>query len=76
MNDASEIRMTFHKPDAQEHFIAGGDASTLTLEISVKKPNVEVPVKAKRHVLLFENEWSMRWAEEKNKGLRLEDIAG
>ena len=28
-----------------------------------------------RHVLLFENEWSIRWAEERNKELRLADIA-
>ena len=44
LNDASEVRMIFHKPDAQEHFIAGGDESTLTLEIPVKKPDAEVPV--------------------------------
>lgn len=29
-----------------------------------------------RPVLLFENDWNIRWAEEKNKGLRLSDIAG
>lgn len=29
----------------------------------------------KRFVLLFENEWSIRWAEDKNKGLSLSDIA-
>ena len=28
-----------------------------------------------RIVLLFENEWSIRWAEERNKGLSLSDIA-
>jgi peptide chain release factor 3 len=28
-----------------------------------------------RYVLLFENDWSIRWAEERNKGLRLLDIA-
>lgn len=28
-----------------------------------------------RHVLLFENDWSVRWAEERNKGLELSDIA-
>lgn len=28
-----------------------------------------------RPVLLFENEWSIRWAEERNKGLSLADIA-
>lgn len=27
-----------------------------------------------RYVLLFENEWSIRWAEEKNTGLKLVDI--
>ena len=27
-----------------------------------------------RYVLLFENDWSMRWAEEKNNGLKLMDI--
>ena len=30
--------------------------------------------KSGRFVLLFENEWSMRWAEEKNEGLLLSDI--
>jgi len=29
-----------------------------------------------RPVLLFENDWNIRWAEEKNKGLVLTDIAG
>lgn len=28
-----------------------------------------------RTVLLFENDWSIRWAEERNKGLELTDIA-
>lgn len=28
-----------------------------------------------RPVLLFENDWNIRWAEEKNKGLQLADIA-
>ena len=28
-----------------------------------------------RYVLLFENEWSIRWAEEKNSSLELFDIA-
>ncbi|GAE88182.1 peptide chain release factor 3 [Acetivibrio straminisolvens JCM 21531] len=28
-----------------------------------------------RYVLLFENEWSIRWAEEKNPSLKLHDIA-
>jgi peptide chain release factor 3 len=28
-----------------------------------------------RYVLLFENEWSIRWAEEKNSSLKLSDIA-
>jgi peptide chain release factor 3 len=28
-----------------------------------------------RYVLLFENEWSIRWAEEKNSSLALYDIA-
>lgn len=28
-----------------------------------------------RFVLLFENEWSIRWAEDRNKGLRLVEIA-
>ncbi|RCX19971.1 peptide chain release factor 3 (bRF-3) [Anaerobacterium chartisolvens] len=31
--------------------------------------------KLDRYVLLFENEWSIRWAEERNKGLILTDIA-
>lgn len=29
-----------------------------------------------RFVLLFENDWNIRWAEEKNKGLQLSDMAG
>ena len=28
-----------------------------------------------RPVVLFENDWSMRWAEENNKGLVLSDIS-
>ena len=28
-----------------------------------------------RFVLLFQNEWSIRWAEENNKGLRLAETA-
>jgi peptide chain release factor 3 len=31
--------------------------------------------KEERYVLLFENDWSIRWAEEKNKGLKLINIA-
>lgn len=31
--------------------------------------------KEDRTVLLFENDWSIRWAEERNKGLELTDIA-
>ncbi|MCX8128511.1 MAG: peptide chain release factor 3 [Clostridia bacterium] len=31
--------------------------------------------KLDRYVLLFENEWSIRWAEDKNKDLKLLDIA-
>lgn len=27
-----------------------------------------------RYVLMFENDWSIRWAEEKNKGLKLVDV--
>lgn len=30
--------------------------------------------KKERHVLLFENDWSIRWAEERNPGLVLKDI--
>jgi len=29
-----------------------------------------------RPVLLFENDWSIKWAEERNKGITLENIAG
>ena len=31
--------------------------------------------KLDRYALLFENEWSIRWAEDKNKGLSLSEIA-
>jgi len=31
--------------------------------------------KLERYVLLFENEWSIRWAEDRNKDLKLSDIA-
>jgi len=31
--------------------------------------------KEERYVLLFENDWSIRWAEERNNGLKLIDIA-
>lgn len=31
--------------------------------------------KQDRYVLLFENEWSIRWAEERNKDMKLTDIA-
>ena len=61
-------------PHRHARWIAGqiDDPGKLNLTSST----MIVEDKAKRHVLLFENEWSMRWAEEKNKGLRLEDIAG
>ncbi|MDD4494819.1 MAG: peptide chain release factor 3 [Eubacteriales bacterium] len=44
------------------------DSLNLTSSTKITKDGNE------RLVLIFENEWSMRWAEEKNKGLKLIDI--
>jgi len=47
------------------------DAKNLNLTSST----MLVEDKEQRPVLLFENDWNIRWAEEKNKGLVLTDIA-
>lgn len=54
-------------------WIAGGveDPKTLSLTSST----MIVQDNSDRFVLLFENEWSIRWAEDRNKSLRLTDIA-
>jgi len=44
LNDASEIKLIRHDAGKQNHFVAQADENTLTLELPVKKPNVEVPV--------------------------------
>lgn len=44
LNDASEIKMITHENDTDGHCNVSSDRSTLTLEIPVKKPCVEVPV--------------------------------
>lgn len=54
-------------------WIMGDDTEprNLTLTSSTMIVNDE----DERYVLLFENEWSIRWAEEKNPSLKLQDIA-
>jgi len=47
------------------------DPRNLTLTSSTMIANDD----DERYVLLFENEWSIRWAEEKNPSLKLQDIA-
>lgn len=44
LNDASEIKMIRHDGNKGHHFLPNADKSILTLELPVKKPNVEVPV--------------------------------
>lgn len=44
-------------------------------KLNLTSSTLLVEDKGGRHVLLFENEWSVRWAEERNSGLKLDDIA-
>ena len=62
-----------HLPHKHARWIMneGLDPRSLTLTSST----MAVHDTAGRYVLLFENEWSIRWAEEKNSSLQLVDIA-
>jgi len=44
-------------------------------KLNLTSSTMIVQDKKDRYVLLFENDWSIRWAEDKNKGLKLADIA-
>jgi len=44
-------------------------------DLNITSTTFIVKDKRDNFVLLFENEWSIRWAEEKNPSLKLEDIA-
>lgn len=44
-------------------------------KLNLTSSSLIVQDKEDRFVVLFENDWSIRWAEERNKGLQLLDIA-
>lgn len=44
-------------------------------ELNLTSSTMLVQDHLERPVLLFENEWSIRWAQDKNKGLELRDIS-
>lgn len=62
-----------HLPYRHARWIIGNDIDprnlTLTSSTMITQDEDE------RYVLLFENDWSIRWAEEKNRSLKLYDIA-
>ena len=44
-------------------------------KLNLTSSTMIVEDKENRHVLLFENDWSINWSLEKNKALKLTDIA-
>ncbi|MBZ4647524.1 MAG: peptide chain release factor 3 [Petroclostridium sp.] len=60
-------------PYRHARWIDGNDVDLTKL--SLTSTTKIVHDKHERIVLLFENEWSVRWAEERNQGLKLLDIA-
>jgi len=44
-------------------------------KLNLTSSSMIVEDKENRYVILFENDWSIRWAEERNKDIRLVDIA-
>jgi len=62
-----------HLPYKHARWIDSADTDPRKLNLTSSTMIVED--KEGRYVLLFENDWSIRWAEERNKGLKLLDIA-
>lgn len=62
-----------HLPFKHARWIAGEGTDPGKLNLTSSTMTAED--KDNRLVLLFENEWSIRWAEERNKELKLVDIA-
>ncbi len=62
-----------HLPFKYVRWIDGND--TDAKKFNLTSGTMAVQDKQERNALLFENEWSIRWAEERNKTLKLNDIA-
>ncbi|MCX7747666.1 MAG: peptide chain release factor 3 [Clostridia bacterium] len=62
-----------HLPYKHARWIEGSDIDPRKLNLTSSTLIAED--KEERYVLLFENEWSIRWAEERNSTLKLMDIA-
>ncbi|MCR4435491.1 MAG: peptide chain release factor 3 [Clostridiales bacterium] len=62
-----------HLPFKHARWISSAEVDPRKLNLTSSTAVTED--KESRYVLLFENEWSIRWAEERNKGLVLTDIA-
>ncbi|HOM03384.1 MAG TPA: peptide chain release factor 3 [Acetivibrio sp.] len=60
-------------PQRHARWIASNDTDPRNLTLT--STTMIVHDEDERYVLLFENEWSIRWAEEKNPSLKLHDIA-
>jgi len=67
-----DIKMQ-HLPYKHARWIENSDIDPRKLTLT--SSTMIVQDENERYVLLFENEWSIRWAEEKNKDLVLYDIA-
>lgn len=62
-----------HLPHKYARWIEGHEIDPRTLNLT--SGTLVTTDKVDRYALLFENEWSIRWAEDKNKGLTLSDMA-
>lgn len=62
-----------HLSHKHARWIIGNDIDPRTLNLT--SGTIVTTDKLDRYALLFENEWSIRWAEDKNKGLTLSEIA-
>lgn len=67
-----DIKMQ-HLPYKYARWLQNADLDPRTLNLT--SSTMIVQDKEDRYVLLFENDWSIKWAEDKNKGLQLADIA-
>ena len=63
-----------HLPYRYARWIASEVDDTAGLNLT--SSTMVVQDSGEKSVLLFENEWNIRWAEEKNSGLTLTDIPG
>ena len=72
----SEYGVELRREPLDYRFVRWIDESPCPAEnLRLSSTSIVAKDRFEREVILFQNEWSIRWAEENNKGLRLADTA-